>query len=520
MMEMMEMKKKKITFLKVYLVYLSLLAVLVTAAVMYVNSVMHRYEDTRPEKYVKEAVELLNEEIANGEFWTSYSLPAVNAEKYEKQRDVQREYLNLFSDENIEFVQKIGDYAEDELIYEVKNGGIILAEVTLKAVGEAVTKLTVFSIREWTVTDIKPVFKTYEYSVKLPADFLITVNDVVLSKEDGVEQGDNEITYTISPVYLEPDFSITNAKGEAVNYQIRNYQVMADYFHFSLTLPDALTVAVNGEACQGKEAGNNHSTYEITLLEKPEITISDSYGNCVTYEGGKEFPLTYKNIKADSRLIVKVAGNDVPDGMVTISENMEYESLFDYVDNLPKMKVYNIAVLEKDADITVTDENGIPVIFDTEETEINLTEGVNVLEDVPDNVSKEVDVLDIAQKWSLFMSNDLPFEQIKGFLIADSYQYQVARQYATGVDITFTSGHILGNPPFTDISVSNFSWITDDCFSVDIRFVKHMILNRTGGSVEDPMNDRFTFVKYDSTNDGVDNPEWKLVSMKEIVSNE
>ena len=47
-----------------------------------------------------------------------------------------------------------------------------------------------------------------------------------------------------------------------------------------------------------------------------------------------------------------------------------------------------------------------------------------------------------------------------------------------------------------------------------------MILNRTGGSVEDPMNDRFTFVKYDGTKDGVDNPEWKLVSMKEIVSNE
>ena len=515
-----KIKKKKITFLKVYLVYLAVLAVLVTAAVLYVNSVIHQYEDTRPEKYVKEAVQLLNEEIAGGEFWTNHSIPAISVEKYEKQKNVQMEYLNLFSEEDLEYVQKIGEYAEDELVYEVKNGGIVLAEVTLKAAGEAVTKLAVFSIREWTIVDVKPVLKTYEYSVKVPADFRVSVNDVALSKEDGVEQEGNEITYTISPVYLEPDFTITNAEGVTVDYEIRNYQVMADYYHFALTLPNSLTVKVNSKEYQGTDAGNNHSAYVITLLEKPEIEISDAYGNCVTYEGGKALPLTYKNIKADSRLTVKVNGNDVPDEMVTISENTEYEPLFDYVDNLPEIKVYNIAVLEKDADISITDENNIPVIFDAEETEINLTECVNALEDVPDSVSEEIDILDIAQKWSLFMSNDLPFEQIKGFLIADSYQYKVARQYATGIDITFTSGHILGTPPFTDISVSNFSWITDDCFSVDVRFVKHMILNRTGGSVEDPMNDRFTFVKYDGTKDGVDNPEWKLVSMKEILSNE
>ena len=33
------------------------------------------------------------------------------------------------------------------------------------------------------------------------------------------------------------------------------------------------------------------------------------------------------------------------------------------------------------------------------------------------------------------------------------------------------------------------------------------------------MNDRFYFVKYDTTNDGVDNPTWKLAGMKEIVDN-
>ena len=114
------------------------------------------------------------------------------------------------------------------------------------------------------------------------------------------------------------------------------------------------------------------------------------------------------------------------------------------------------------------------------------------------------------------MTDDLPFAQIKGDLIAGSYQYEVAVRYATGEDIKFTSKHTLADPPFTENSVTNFTWITDDCFSVDISFVKHMRLYY-GAMVDDPMNDRFYFVRYDDTDNGVNDPTWKLASMKEIV---
>jgi hypothetical protein len=72
------------------------------------------------------------------------------------------------------------------------------------------------------------------------------------------------------------------------------------------------------------------------------------------------------------------------------------------------------------------------------------------------------------------------------------------------------------NPPFTNETVRNFTWLTDNCFSVDISFDKHMLLS-SGMQVTDSMNSRFHFVKYDSTNDWVDNPTWKLVNIKEIV---
>ena len=52
---------------------------------------------------------------------------------------------------------------------------------------------------------------------------------------------------------------------------------------------------------------------------------------------------------------------------------------------------------------------------------------------------------------------------------------------------------------------------------MDIRFTKHMYLTRTGENVDDTLNDRFYFVRCDDTDDGKDNPAWKLATMKEII---
>ena len=117
------------------------------------------------------------------------------------------------------------------------------------------------------------------------------------------------------------------------------------------------------------------------------------------------------------------------------------------------------------------------------------------------------------------MSNDKKFAEIKKYFIKGSYQYNVALQYATGVDITFTSSHVLANPAFTENSVTNFKWISENCFSVDVYFVKHMLLRSGSQKVDDTTNDRFYFVKYDDTEDGIDNPTWKIVSMRENVKN-
>lgn len=513
------MKKSKRMFRRAYLIYLGILALLIAAALLYVNSLLRQYEEQQPENYVKEAIAMLSEDAAGKDFWNKYSLPDVKTGIWEQNIDVKKAYLSLFTDGNVEFVQKSGSHRGDELFYTLENNGVSLGEVKLKAVGPAVTKLAVLSFREWKIADIKLILEPCDYTLSLPESFQVSVNGTALTKEDGVLGSKNDISYTVEKVYLPPRFEITDQNGNRVSYTIEKNKVIADFFQYSLTLPKALTVKVNGESLQGEEMGDNVVQYNITVLSKPAIEICDYYGNTVSYDGSEEIPLTFMSVSADSRYSVKVLGQPVPSQAVSVHDNPRFAELVPYVENLPKVNVYQIVVLKENAEITVMDENGQYLPVDDGSGNYDFASRVSGLYAVPETVSAEIDVLDIAQKWSLFMSGDLPFSEIKPYLISGSYQYKVASKYANGIDITFISNHTLLNPTFTENAVTNFSWITENSFSVDISFVKHMHLVKTGQKVDDVMNDRFYFVKYDDKDDNIDNPAWKIVCMKEIVDN-
>ena len=511
------MKSKKLTFKTVYFIYLGVLVILVALASLYVSRLLKKYEDTRPEKYVEAAIDELAEKAASGTLWQTYFLPEFTTGEYEAGLDVEAEYVARLLEGETEYTVKNGDYPEDELYYIVTCDGAPLAEVKLKAKGPAVTKLAILSYREWNVEYTKPMVEKSDYTLLVPEDFSVKVNQLALDLEDGEANGKGEVEYTIQGVYFAPEFDIKDAMGEQVSYSIMDNRVVAQYYYYNLVLPDTLTVKVNGQTVDGVVRENHMVYYEIKELLKPEVVVSDLYGNEVSYEGGKDIPLTHRLISTENGYEVKVMGEKVPEDAVFVQENSEYEPLKDYVSDLPEMTLYNIAVLKENAEVSVTDKEGAETVLDGDKTDYSFTAQDKYLKTVPDEVSDEVDVLALAQKWSLFMSADLTFQDMSRYLIKDSYQYEVAVKYATGVDIKFISGHGLANPAFTDESVTNFVWISDNCFSVDISFVKHMILN-VGSRVDDPMNDRFYFVKYDDTDDGVSNPMWKIASMKEIVN--
>ena len=507
------MKKFLTTFRLAYLIYAGVLVALVIAATAYVGSLLRDYEESQPQNIAQQAVNQFLSSAKEEDVWQKYNLPQVSLGGYEAGLNLKEAYLAQFSAENLKFVPQTG-VAEDELLYNVESDGFCLAQVKLKADGPTYTKLAVFSMRDWNVESFTPALTAHDYTLTVPASFDVKINGVTA---DGSEKN-QKTEYSFTGLYLKPELTITDESNTQAQYTFKKNKIVAKYFDFSLTLPATLSVEVNGAPFTGTAAGNNQLHYSIASLTKPEVKISDLYGNTVAFDGSSDLPLTYATITADERYSVQVLGKDVPAQAVTVGPNPEYAGFADFVKNLPGLAVYQIAVLMDDAEIAVKDIQGNPVTLDESTSSHNFTLQPVGLDTVPDSVSSQVNVLDIAQKWSLFLTRDYSFSRLKQYILPKSYQYDVAYKYATSIDYTFVSSHTLFDPPFVDNLVTNFVWITDDCFSVDISFVKRMNVARVG-AVDDPMNDRFYFVKYDSTNDKVDNPVWMLASMKEIVTN-
>ncbi|MBR5514709.1 MAG: hypothetical protein IKU52_00735, partial [Clostridia bacterium] len=506
-----DIKPKKKIFRWVYLGFVVLMIAIAAYCILYVRGLLIEYEAKQPQRCVETVMAELKDESKNADsFWTTYGMEKIKSSDYEIDIDVREEYLSLYSAPETEYASSIGMAAEDELSYVIKNGDFILAEILLKAKGPVKTKLAVFNFREWKVASVTPVFKQNDYTVTLPEDFSLCVNGLWLSDDDGEKNDKGEIKYTVSGVYLEPDFVIEDPNGEEAEYVVKNFRVHPEIYDYTLKLPYTLSVRVNGEKSEGEDIGEGILLHAIRQLDKPEVIIDDLYGNAVSYEGGA-LDFTNTTLLAYDDYTVKVDGMSIPKEAIREGTSKEYEFLIDIIDDLPKQTEYSIAILKANADIDVTDGNGKKIELEKGKSYYDLTEEMTGEDEVPEEVSDEIDVLSVAQKWSLFMSNDYDFSSLKSYMLPDSYQYEVAAKYASSVDRTFFSGHTLLNPAFTDTSVSNFVWITEDSFSVEISLVKHMRLN-SGDYVDDEMNDRFYFAKSGG--------KWLLCGMKEVTENE
>ncbi len=496
-----------LSFKQVYLAYVAILAILVGSATFYVRSLLRDYEAAQPEQRAWEVAEALASDATAGRFWDRFPLPAVSLGPYEQGMDLQTGYPALFTGEDLRAIPKSGQHGEDELTYLITSGDFPLAEVHLQAVGPAVTRLGLFTTREWAATDIQLLLEPRDYYMDLPPSHYFTVR---LNGQDLTADASGR--YSVSGLYLKPVFAIADPSGAPANYAIKDGQILPELYSYDLTLPAALLVDTDKGFYQGNAVENDQIRHVIASIEKPSVTISDTYGNTIPYEGGA-LPLTRITITAEEGYTVSVQGQPAVPNRTFFPD--EYAHFAEFVPGLPQTQVYDIVILRENGEAVVTDPAGTAATLLAGEH--TLTAQPAPLDAVPAELG--VDVLDIAQKWSLFMSNDLAFSKVSPYLIWDSYQYQVAYRYAHGIDITFTSRHTLAAPPFTDAAATNFQWLAEgQCFSVDIHFVKHMRL-ASGMAVDDTMNDRFYFVLYDDTDNGIDDPAWKIGGMKEIVEN-
>ena len=206
--------------------------------------------------------------------------------------------------------------------------------------------------------------------------------------------------------------------------------------------------------------------------------------------------------------------NDVKvseDDLVSKEEIKEYSEAYDKI-SLPYQNHYKITNLTKKPKITVKDkENSVNVTnenssyyaldyFNTDDSEKAFEKLTN----------KDFDPLEFAKKWSLFLTADLGGERYGLYkltpnLIEGTSIYKRAYNWATQVDITFTSLHSLDKETFTNVKVDNYVVYNELAFSVDIYLEKNMTLIN-GEKRVDVINDTFYFAYYDGA--------YRLISMK------
>lgn len=503
-----------------YLIYLGVLAVIMAAALIYVHVLLVDFEASQPDNVAAAALAEINRANAEGKLTDKLTLPEIGNPKFED-ADASvylAEYLDSVKGKEFSITPGGSSYSGTEVTYNLMADGKKVGTLYLES-SNTVTKLVVFTMSDWAVTKIEPAITltTYDYYVKVPEGFSLKINGISAGEDElaGAENG--TVAYEIKGLVSEADIEICDADGNEAYYDIENNTVTPVTYEYSIELPTGFDVFVNGKKLECAEA-EGAVTYKIVRAAKPQIVLLDPFGNSFEYSGAGDIPLAKYDVTIPENYTLSL-NNVLITGGIT-SDNKAYQYIAELgITTLPKQTAYTVYLFDNASEseagapafiIRDPDGNEIPYTFKGNSINVSRQIGYDTM---PDELADEVDVLYIAETWSKFMTNDVGgiyngFYTVAEFLKPDSYLYEVARKWAVGVDITFVSIHVLGDPPFINESVTNYVRYSDNCFSVDVSLVKVMLLN-SGKRVDDAMNCTFYFV-----NEG---GSWFVADIIEIV---
>lgn len=197
----------------------------------------------------------------------------------------------------------------------------------------------------------------------------------------------------------------------------------------------------------------------------------------------------------------------------------EYKDLsFMYYDDvMPSLATYEINDLTEEKKVTVKDFLDKEV--ELKQKDYTYTSALKyyeakTIDDAKKYINDLPNILEMSENWSKFLTKDLSgfyygfTNIISPYLIEGTSLYQMAYNWSHSVDITFTSQHTLGNPPFTNEEIKNFVIYDENAFSCEVYLEKNMYVKGKREVELDIMHDYLYFIKY--------NGEWKLMNIKSV----
>lgn len=452
--------KKKLIFAVSLILYAFILVVGASMLLTKVKEQLAEYEASQPEKAVEVQVNAIVNAAKNGSITSMMSLPDDFVGEFDSESPFVKPYLDLIAEGGLTYKQLLGDSEGSDgnaKTYALFSGDRQLAKLKIRGVNER-TRLLIFTCYDWELVSLEAV-GTNTLSLKFPKGITATVDGVRMTGSVG---DDGMVTYTASSLDTFGSIVACDEYGHTVEVDVNNADKIK-YKSFVISVPNSFKVAIG------------------------ENTLSPDADSAKEMSG-------FDNVKT-------------------------------YYSNIPSMVTYKFSILVeegKEPDVSVTDNVGNPVSVDYENGYLEVNK-LTKLDTLPETITSEFDVLKCVETQSLFTTNDLSgkqhgFAKLAEYLIKDSYLYNSFYEFATGVDITFTSDHKLLDPAFVDESVGGFISYGDNCFSCEVKLTKRMKLTRTGEIKLDTIDATYFFVKYDTTDNGVDDPQWYMVDFRTNLS--
>lgn len=251
--------------------------------------------------------------------------------------------------------------------------------------------------------------------------------------------------------------------------------------------------------------------------------------NCTNWKI-KEIKTNTENLLYTANIIVpsnyEVYINDKLLSEKYITEKIQekgLEQISKYIE-IPYLVEYEIKNFYIKPNIKIYDENKKKVEYTIEKNVIKKDlnfKTISNMEEALKSIKGNIDIQKIAEDWSLYLTDDLDgnlhgFYNINKYLIKDSDIYKNAYKWATGIDISYVSSHVLSNPTFINERIENFEIYNENAFSCEVYLQKNLKLTNANKKIEDIMHERMYFAYY-QTQDNIG--EWKLVNMQSITDN-
>lgn len=507
---------KKGIFWKSYGIYVATLLILMILAVASVTKVLVDYEAAQPEKAVEAHIETIKDAIVNGTLEESMLFAELNTGDYDVADSDVEEFKNKVKNaKELSYKVKTGGYSETEKSFYILADDEVIAEITLESSNEQIV-LAILTVSDWNVKSVTPAFTNY--AIDVPKGFEITVNGTALTNpEESSKEGWER--YVVKMLVNDPEVKIHDPYGMEVRFHNLNGQITPVVYSYELTFPKGFTVAVGECVIEGVEDGEN-MLYAFSTASDV-LKLADAHGNTMDYKSGDSVYVYDYVVTIPDNFKISINGKDASGYITETKVNEKYQYCAEHVE-MPKQVTYSMNDILVEPKCEIYDNLNQKVDYVFVNNSFVISEQVGGGE-IPADVADKDEMLEIAQTWSKFMTDDLDgsqhgFATMKKYLIKDSYLYKVAYRWATSIDITFTSNHILEDPAFTDVKIGNYINYGNNVFSCDISFKKHMFLVKTKEQVIDEMNSTFYFMLYDGTKDGKDNPTWVILDIREIIS--